>query len=518
MEVSKEIKDKESYQKRVGDGLHDMAIKWYNKAIELNPNESFYHSNKGSCLDNLKKYEEAITCYNKAIELNPNDAIYHNKKGFSLHYLQKYEEAINCYNKAIELNPNESVYHSNKGFSLHYLQKYEEAINCYNKAIELNINESVYHSNKGFSLHNLQKYQEAISCYNKAIELNPNESVYYSNKGISLHYLQKYEEAITCFNKAIKLNPNNSIYHNNKARSLNDLLRYEEAITCYNKAIELNPNIAIFHYNKGNFYLDLKDYSNSLYCYSIAISLDSTKPQFYYKNGCALSCLNKPEDAKISFQKALDVDLSNSRKLNKKEIFSCKLNYSYDGNNSLLIFTNNLDCLLNLNKHKEVFKFIVDSLDYLKEKDIKCLKNCIIKILNLHFNENQNILNTKEINGIEIINSKIKEEENEIGFVVENFEIDQDLKTKEDKDKLLKEYAEKQLLLMKKIAHLETTLKNKTIENESMSLSLQELKRELDRGESHRRKLHNYIQELRGNIRVFCRVKPNTNEVILHYK
>jgi len=141
---------------------------------------------------------------------------------------------------------------------------------------------------------------------------------------------------------------------------------------------------------------------------------------------------------------------------------------------------------------------------YKEKKDIEDLNN-----------ENHTILNKEEINAIEIINSKIKEEENELRFVVENFDIfiDHDMKRKEDKDKLLKEYAENQLLLMKKLAHLEATLKKKTNENESMSLSLQELMRELDRGESHRRKLHNYIQELRGNIRVFCRVKPNTDEV-----
>ena len=35
--------------------------------------------------------------------------------------------------------------------------------------------------------------------------------------------------------------------------------------------------------------------------------------------------------------------------------------------------------------------------------------------------------------------------------------------------------------------------------------------KELDLSELHRKKLHSYIQELRGNIRIYCRVKPIIN-------
>jgi len=37
--------------------------------------------------------------------------------------------------------------------------------------------------------------------------------------------------------------------------------------------------------------------------------------------------------------------------------------------------------------------------------------------------------------------------------------------------------------------------------------------KELELSEFHRKKLHCYIQELRGNIRVYCRVKPINDNV-----
>ena len=55
----------------------------YDKAIQLNPQNSKVYNNKGLkyiygigfCLKNLKRYEEAIQMYDKAIQLNPQNSV-----------------------------------------------------------------------------------------------------------------------------------------------------------------------------------------------------------------------------------------------------------------------------------------------------------------------------------------------------------------------------------------------------------------------------------------------------------
>lgn len=52
------------------------------------------------------------------------------------------------------------------------------------------------------------------------------------------------------------------------------------------------------------------------------------------------------------------------------------------------------------------------------------------------------------------------------------------------------------------------TAENKALEIMKALNKIEELEEQVRQGESQRRKLHNVIQELRGNIRVFARVRP----------
>ncbi|MEQ8192140.1 MAG: tetratricopeptide repeat protein, partial [Candidatus Eremiobacterota bacterium] len=97
---------------------------------------SVYELNtRGQVFIKLGKYKEAIKYFDKAIEINPKDVEAWNNKGYTFIKLGKYEEAIKCFDKAIEINPKDAEAWNNKGHAFKEMCKYE-SINCFDKAIK----------------------------------------------------------------------------------------------------------------------------------------------------------------------------------------------------------------------------------------------------------------------------------------------------------------------------------------------------------------------------------------------
>ena len=127
--------------------------------------------NKGSTMYFLGKYDEAIKCYDKAIEIDPDNPVVWNNKGLALNSLGKYDEAVKCYDKAIEIDPDDADAWNNKGLALNSLGKYDEAVKCYDKAIEIDPDDADAWNNKGLALNSLGYDNEAKKCYDRSREL-----------------------------------------------------------------------------------------------------------------------------------------------------------------------------------------------------------------------------------------------------------------------------------------------------------------------------------------------------------
>ena len=90
------------------------ALPFYNKAIELNPNEPIYYRNRASAYQKISQFEEALSDYNKAIEIDSTSAITYNNRGLIYYDMKDYKKALLDYNKAIELNPKSTLYIKNR--------------------------------------------------------------------------------------------------------------------------------------------------------------------------------------------------------------------------------------------------------------------------------------------------------------------------------------------------------------------------------------------------------------------
>jgi tetratricopeptide (TPR) repeat protein len=122
------------YQK----GEYELALKGYDKAIELKPDDANARNNRGVALDELGRYDEALKAFDKAIELQSDYANAWNNRGVVLGSKSKprrYDEALEAYKKASELEPdfaeawfNQACIYSLKGDKKNALKHLSKAI------------------------------------------------------------------------------------------------------------------------------------------------------------------------------------------------------------------------------------------------------------------------------------------------------------------------------------------------------------------------------------------------------
>ena len=191
------------------------ALEWYQKALtRLGVEQEIKEAAASTAYDigyefqEEKKYSESLKYYNLAIELNPEYVVAYNNRGHVYVYRNQYEEALSDYNQAIVLDPKFAYAYGGRGVVYVYRKRYEDALSEFNRAIQLDSNYVKAYNNRGYVYVYRKRYEEALSDFNRAIQLDPNYSNSYSNRGVVYAGLKQYEEALSDYDKAIQLDPN----------------------------------------------------------------------------------------------------------------------------------------------------------------------------------------------------------------------------------------------------------------------------------------------------------------------
>ena len=332
--------------------MYQELVKAFDKVLELNPDDEYALSRKGSILFLLERYEESIgvfdkvlklnpkdwytllmkeialsllkndtndiNIFDKALELNPEDQSALSEKGFVLNSLGRYAEAIDIFDKILEMNPTTEHALTNKGFALISLNKYSEAIEIADKVLNLNPASRYALLNKGVALASLKRYEESVEVYNKILELNSEDESALFNKGLVLISLNKYSEAVETFDKILKINPINKQVLVNKGFALASLTKYSEAIKTFDKFLEYNPIDNYVLMNKGSCLFCLNRYEETIEILNKILQLNPEDEYVLLRKGIVLVLLNRYLEAVDVFDKVLELNPINEDSLSRK--------------------------------------------------------------------------------------------------------------------------------------------------------------------------------------------------------
>lgn len=123
------------FEEAVKKNPQDLATKIQRKKVSNIITEDY--TSKG--YDKLKNgnYNEAVKYFNKLLEIKPDDIDALMYKGGALFATRNYEEAIKCFDVVIYIKKDHSIAWFSKGEALERLKAHDDALNCYEKTVEI---------------------------------------------------------------------------------------------------------------------------------------------------------------------------------------------------------------------------------------------------------------------------------------------------------------------------------------------------------------------------------------------
>jgi len=119
-----------------------VKVKYYQKILEIDPNNSDAYNNMGVAYKDIKMYERAIDAYRQALKdpAYEHPEFAYNNMGLVYSLQKDYKEAIKLFKKAIEINPDFKKAYNNMGVSYKNLGDFDRAMAAFERAVEIDPN------------------------------------------------------------------------------------------------------------------------------------------------------------------------------------------------------------------------------------------------------------------------------------------------------------------------------------------------------------------------------------------
>lgn len=251
----------------------ELALRLIGAAIAVHPGSAAAHSNQGSALEALGRWDAALASFAHAIALDPSHLEAQFNHANLLFQQAQYDAALAGFERAIALQPALLAAHLNRGNTLRRLGRWGEAAESYERAIALDPAHAAAHMSRGLVLKELQQLPAALASYERAIALKPDYAQAHSNRGNVQKALRQWDAALQSYDRAIASAPDFAEAHFNKGVTLQELGRCDAAIACYDAALRIRPDYAEAHANRGNALTEQNRMDDALASYDRALVL-----------------------------------------------------------------------------------------------------------------------------------------------------------------------------------------------------------------------------------------------------
>jgi len=181
--------------------------------------------------------------YQKLVELYPNDERAHNLLGLNYFGQQEYEASIAEFQKSIAIAPEFSQPYNQMGYAFRFIKQYDEAERAFQKYIKLIPNDPNPYDSYAELLLKMGQYPASIENYAKALRQNPNFVASYLGTATDYNLMGNYDKARSTLDKLMEIARNNG----EKAAALNAMAvsyldegNFDKALEMQNQQLDIN--------------------------------------------------------------------------------------------------------------------------------------------------------------------------------------------------------------------------------------------------------------------------------------
>jgi len=243
----------------IRNGKFENAIEFFQKAIELEPNNSRAWFLLGLAHDYRENIDQAIDCYLKAIELYPDYLEALVNLGTDYTKIGDLDKAVACFTEALDIKPDYIEAMVNLGQVYLERDNPEEAIDVCSRALLFTSEYQPTYTTLGRAYLQLNDHDKATEFFEKALELKPNDYETYNFLAWVSVDRKDIQEAIRLFTKALQLNANYYEAHNNLGVVFAMAGNLPKAIECFEKAVEIKPKYYEALHNLASAYEEIGD-------------------------------------------------------------------------------------------------------------------------------------------------------------------------------------------------------------------------------------------------------------------
>jgi tetratricopeptide (TPR) repeat protein len=200
-------------------------------------------------------------------------------------------------------------------------KKYEEMVAYMDTAIEIAPADPRLHFLRGLGLTRLNQNDEAIRSLEKSLELDPKDINTLSTLGMTYDAMKRFKESDSTYEHALRLDPHFPLVLNNYAYSLSERdLQLDRAYRMSRESLEKDSANGSYLDTFGWILFKLGRYDEAVLYIQRAVTGGEVNPVVYEHLGDVLVRLQRIDDAKSYWRKALELDPANDtlrKKLNR---------------------------------------------------------------------------------------------------------------------------------------------------------------------------------------------------------